>query len=101
VIRTESEPVLDEIAEALRKNPGWKLSIEGHTDNVGGEEHNQTLSARRAEAVKAALVERYAIAPERLTTVGFGASQPKASNATVEGRALNRRVELVKPGGSP
>jgi len=98
VIRVESEPVLQEIAEALSKNPGWQLSIQGHTDNIGGGAHNQALSARRAESVKKALIERYAIAPDRLTTAGFGASQPKAPNDTLEGRALNRRVELVKQG---
>jgi outer membrane protein OmpA-like peptidoglycan-associated protein len=98
VIRAESEPVLQEIAEALAKNPGWQLSIQGHTDNLGGDAHNQALSARRAESVKKALIERYAIAPDRLTTAGLGASQPKAPNDTLEGRALNRRVELVKQG---
>jgi outer membrane protein OmpA-like peptidoglycan-associated protein len=95
-IRVESEPVLQEIAETLRKNPGWQLSIQGHTDNIGGDAHNEALSAHRAESVKKALVERYAIAPDRLTTAGFGAAQPKAPNDTMEGRALNRRVELVK-----
>lgn len=98
VIRAESEPVMEEIAEALRKNPGWQLSIQGHTDNIGGDAHNQALSAQRAESVKKALIERYAIAPDRLTTAGFGASQPKAPNDILEGRALNRRVELVKQG---
>ena len=98
VIRAESEPVLEEIAEALGKNPGWRLGIQGHTDNIGGDAHNQTLSEQRAESVKKALIDRYAIAPERLTTAGFGASQPKAPNDTLEGRALNRRVELVKQG---
>jgi outer membrane protein OmpA-like peptidoglycan-associated protein len=98
VIRPESEPVLLEIADALRKNPGWKLGIQGHTDNIGGDAHNQALSTQRAESVKKALIERYAIAPDRLTTGGFGASQPKAPNDTLEGRALNRRVELVKQG---
>ena len=97
-IRVESEPVLEEIAEALDKNPAWQLSIQGHTDNIGGDAHNQALSAHRAESVKKALVERYAIAPDRLTTAGFGAAQPKAPNGTMEGRALNRRVELVKQG---
>ena len=84
--------VLKELAEALRKNPGWQLSIQGHTDNIGGDAHNQALSAQRAASVKNALIERYAIAPDRLTTAGFGASQPKAPNDTLEGRALNRRV---------
>jgi outer membrane protein OmpA-like peptidoglycan-associated protein len=98
LIRAESEPVLKEIAEALHSHPDWRLSVQGHTDNIGGEAHNQVLSAQRADAVKSALVERYAIAGDRLTTNGFGAAQPKAPNDTTEGRALNRRVELVKQG---
>ena len=95
-IRADSEPVLAEIADALRQNPGWKLSIEGHTDNIGGDARNLELSQHRAEAVKKALVERYSIVADRLSTSGFGASRPKATNDTIEGRALNRRVELVK-----
>jgi outer membrane protein OmpA-like peptidoglycan-associated protein len=95
-IRAASEPVLTEIADALKQNPDWKLSIEGHTDNIGGDAHNLDLSQRRAEAVKKALVDRYAISADRLSTAGFGASRPKATNDTIEGRARNRRVELVK-----
>ena len=95
-LRPESEPVLQEIAGALARNPAWKLSVEGHTDNIGGDAYNQDLSARRAAAVKQALVDRHAIAAERLAPAGFGASRPKAGNETVEGRALNRRVELVR-----
>ena len=96
VIRAESEPVLKEIAEAMKSNAAWKLNIAGHTDSVGGEASNLTLSKNRAEAVKKALMERYSIDASRLSTSGYGASQPKATNDTVEGRALNRRVELVR-----
>ena len=95
-LRVESEPVLREIAAVLVKNPDWTLAINGHTDNIGGDASNLTLSQRRSEAVRAALVERYAIGAARLTTSGFGASQPKATNDTIEGRARNRRVELVR-----
>ncbi len=95
-IRPESEPVLTEIAGLLKKNPGWKLSIEGHTDNVGGDQYNLDLSNRRAAAVKTALVDRFHVAADRLTTVGYGASRPKESNDTLAGRARNRRVELVR-----
>jgi outer membrane protein OmpA-like peptidoglycan-associated protein len=93
-IREESEPALREIADALAHNPDWTLSIDGHTDSVGGAAYNLDLSRRRSEAVRAALVERYAIAAVRLTTRGLGASQPKDTNDTTEGRARNRRVEL-------
>ena len=95
-IRPESKPVLMEIAGVLEKNPAWKLSIEGHTDNVGNDAYNQDLSRRRAEAVKQSLVEQYDVPAGRLTTAGFGASRPKETNNTLEGRARNRRVELVR-----
>jgi outer membrane protein OmpA-like peptidoglycan-associated protein len=97
VIREESEPTLREIAEVLRRNPDWTLAIEGHTDAVASDRYNLDLSARRAAAVKSALGERYGIAGARLTTAGFGESRPQDRNDTVEGRARNRRVELVRP----
>jgi outer membrane protein OmpA-like peptidoglycan-associated protein len=95
-IRPESEPVLQDIANVLSKNAAWKLSVEGHTDNVGGDAYNLDLSKKRAAAVKDALTTRYHVAGDRLTTSGFGATRPKATNDTLEGRARNRRVELVK-----
>jgi len=95
-IRPESEPILKEIADVLARNAEWTLSINGHTDNIGGDTSNLDLSRRRSEAVRKALTERYAIAPARLTTSGYGASQPKATNDTIEGRAQNRRVELIR-----
>ena len=95
-LRPESAPVLAEIAGVLVKNSNWKLNINGHTDNVGGDASNLTLSRLRAAAVKSALVERYQIAADRLSTGGFGASQPQAKNDTPEGRARNRRVELIR-----
>lgn len=95
-LKPESTVVLDAIAGALTNNPSWSLDIEGHTDNIGGDAYNFDLSARRAAAVKTALVERYGIAATRLSTDGFGASRPKDSNDTLGGRARNRRVELVR-----
>jgi outer membrane protein OmpA-like peptidoglycan-associated protein len=95
-LRPESAPVLNEIAGVLANNADWKLTINGHTDNIGGDASNMDLSRRRSESVRRALVEQHHIAPERLVTAGFGASQPKESNATVEGRGKNRRVELVR-----
>ena len=97
-IRPESEPVLKEIADVMTKNLAWKLSVEGHTDNIGGAASNQDLSMRRAAAVRQALVDRYHVGAGRLTPAGFGASRPKETNDTLEGRARNRRVELVKQG---
>jgi outer membrane protein OmpA-like peptidoglycan-associated protein len=95
-IRAESAPVLQEIADVLAVNPDWTLVIEGHTDAVGSADSNLRLSQRRSEAVGSALVER-GVAAARLTTAGYGASRPKDTNSTPEGRARNRRVELVRP----
>jgi outer membrane protein OmpA-like peptidoglycan-associated protein len=95
-LKPESEPVLKEIAQAMTHNPDWKLTVEGHTDNIGGDTYNLDLSKRRAAAVKQALVTQYNIAPDRLLTGGFGASRPVETNDTLEGRARNRRVELVR-----
>lgn len=95
-LKPESTPVLDEIAQVMEKHPAWKLSVSGHTDNVGGDAYNLDLSKRRAAAVKQALVTRYHIAPDRPATDGYGASRPVDTNDTLEGRARNRRVELMR-----
>jgi outer membrane protein OmpA-like peptidoglycan-associated protein/preprotein translocase subunit SecG len=95
-LKPESTPVLQEIVGVLKDNPDWKLNVSGHTDNVGGDVYNLDLSKRRAAAVKQALVTEYHIAPERLTTDGFGASRPVDTNDTLAGRARNRRVELTR-----
>jgi outer membrane protein OmpA-like peptidoglycan-associated protein len=88
--------VLKQIVQAMTDNPDWKLTVEGHTDNIGGDSYNLDLSKRRSEAVKHTLVSQYGIASDRLLTGGFGASRPVESNDTLEGRARNRRVELVR-----
>jgi hypothetical protein len=95
-LRPESEAVLEEIADLMRRNSQWRLSINGHTDNIGGNASNIELSKRRAEAVRRALVERHGIAAARMTTGGFGAANPAETNDTIAGRARNRRVELVR-----
>ena len=95
-IKEESEPVLSEIAQVLRTNPTWNLNVEGHTDSIGGDTYNLDLSRRRSASVKQALTTRYKIDLNRLQTSGYGASRPKDRNDTMEGRARNRRVELVK-----
>jgi OmpA-OmpF porin, OOP family len=95
-IRPESTPTLKEIGTMLKEHADLKLTIEGHTDNVGDAASNQTLSEKRAAAVKAYLVSSYGIDAGRLQTKGLGASKPAASNDTPEGRQQNRRVELVK-----
>lgn len=95
-IREESLPRLAEIAAVLRRHPDWHLVVAGHTDAIGGDAYNMALSQRRAAAVKAALVTRHEIAATRLTTAGHGETQPRAANETLQGRARNRRVELVR-----
>lgn len=95
-LRPESTPVLEEIASTLKNNPTWKLHVNGHTDNIGGDAYNLDLSNRRAAAVKQALVTQYHIDSARLDPEGFGATQPKESNDTMQGRARNRRVELIR-----
>ena len=95
-IREESEPVLEEIGEAMKRHPEWRISVDGHTDNIGGNgDANLRLSQRRSEAVRKALVTRFGVAENRLTSGGHGAAAPKDTNDTPEGRARNRRVELV------
>jgi len=79
----------------MTDRPGWKLTITGHTDNIGGHKYNLDLSQRRSAAVKRALVERYHIDPNRLSISGDGDSDPIDTNDTLEGRARNRRVELT------
>lgn len=94
-IKPESEPLLDEVATLLKDDASLELTIEGHTDNVGQKPANLELSKRRAAAVKAALVAR-GIVDARLATQGYGDTKPVADNSTEDGRAKNRRVELVK-----
>jgi OOP family OmpA-OmpF porin len=96
-LRQDSQPTVDEIVKLLNRDPQLKLSIEGHTDNSGNEQHNKTLSKQRAEAVVKALIDRK-IAADRLSAAGFGSDVPIADNGTDAGRGKNRRVELVKDG---
>ena len=84
-----------EIVTLLQASPTFRLAVEGHTDNAGTPAHNQTLSEARAREVVRTIVAQ-GIATSRLQAVGFGQSRPLADNATEEGRARNRRVELVK-----
>jgi len=95
-IKPESQPLLDEIGKLLNNNQGLKLSIEGHTDNVGDKAMNQKLSEQRAAAVRSYIVSNSKVDANRLVTKGFGDTKPIADNGTDEGKAQNRRVELVK-----
>lgn len=96
VIKPESEAALAEIAKLLKKESGMAVYIVGHTDNTGSMDTNIKLSQARAEAVVQALVSKYGIAAARLRGHGVSSLAPVASNDTEEGKAKNRRVELVK-----
>jgi OmpA-OmpF porin, OOP family len=95
-IKPESAQVVGEIAKLLNADLGLKLYVVGHTDNVGGVESNVKLSQDRAEAVLQALVRSHGISPARLRAYGCGQFAPVESNDTDQGRAKNRRVELIK-----
>ncbi len=85
---------LDKIGNYLSQCPTKRALICGHTDSIGTKCYNLKLSLKRAEAVKQYLINRYKIDPQRIQVIGYGASKPKASNQTPEGRAQNRRVEI-------
>ena len=91
-----SDPALAALASVLNRHPDWIATIEGHTDSIGTLEANKLLSQRRAEAVRDRLISQHRIANKRLRAAGFGESRPRETNATIEGRARNRRVELVR-----
>jgi OmpA-OmpF porin, OOP family len=94
-IKPESQPIIDEIVKLQKNNPSLRLTVEGHTDNVGAPDYNRRLSDARARSVTAALTAR-GVEAGRLKAVGFGQDKPIADNGTDDGRAKNRRVELVK-----
>ena len=94
-IKPESKASLDQIGELLKQRPELKLHVVGHTDNVGGVDANMALSKRRAESVVGALASNYGVNRARLTANGVASLAPVKTNTTEEGRAKNRRVELV------
>jgi OmpA-OmpF porin, OOP family len=94
-LKQDGVAAVKEIATLMKANPTLKLSVEGHTDNVGDATSNKKLSEARAKSVTAAIVAS-GIEAARLSAAGFGQDKPVADNRTDEGRAKNRRVELVK-----
>jgi OOP family OmpA-OmpF porin len=94
-LKADDLATVQQIAIMLKATPSLKLSVEGHTDNVGGAASNKTLSEARAKSVMNAIVQA-GVAAERLSAAGFGQERPVADNRSEEGRAKNRRVELVK-----
>jgi len=95
-VREDSETTLQEIAKLFQQQPDLNLLVVGHTDNAGAFEYNMNLSQNRAQSVVDELSAKYGVSPERLVPVGVSYASPVSTNATAEGQALNRRVELVE-----
>jgi outer membrane protein OmpA-like peptidoglycan-associated protein len=95
-LKPESDAVLRQVSALIAQDPALRLEIQGHTDNVGSDAYNQPLSLARANSVVAWLTQ-HGVAPARLTARGYGKTRPIATNATDEGRAQNRRVEIANP----
>jgi OOP family OmpA-OmpF porin len=93
-LKPAGKQMVDEAVQVMNDKPDLRVSVEGHTDSVGTDAYNQRLSERRANAVRDYLVSR-GIDASRITSRGFGESKPSASNDTAEGRAENRRVEII------
>jgi outer membrane protein OmpA-like peptidoglycan-associated protein len=96
VLDAASDRTLTGIADLLVRHPDWNVTLEGHTDSIGTAAGNRTLSEQRVAAVRSWLVARHKVEGTRLKTVGFGSARPRETNASIEGRARNRRVELVR-----
>jgi outer membrane protein OmpA-like peptidoglycan-associated protein len=94
-LQEEHSPLLDKLSAAVERFPDRSLRVEGHTDDTGGREANLRLSRRRAETVAALLASRLGRDPASIETEGAGPDRPIASNATPEGRARNRRIDLI------
>jgi outer membrane protein OmpA-like peptidoglycan-associated protein len=95
-VKPESDPTLKEISKLISENPKLNLFVVGHTDNVGDYNYNMKLSQARADAVVKTLVSKYNVDKKRLTPAGVGPLAPVTTNDTEEGKAKNRRVELIK-----
>ena len=89
-------PILQTLADLMKKDSTLKIEVAGHTDSTGNATSNQTLSEKRANTVKKTLTDKYGVDASRLTAKGYGSDQPLADNGSEQGRAINRRVELVK-----
>lgn len=94
-IKDESLNIVDELYKMLSNNPALKIIVEGHTDNAGNPSSNKSLSEKRAESIKTALVNK-GISADRIKTVGYGQDKPIGDNSTETGKAKNRRVEIKK-----
>lgn len=95
-IKPESHALIEQIAQLILSHSDLKIQIEGHTDGDGTEEYNQRLSEKRSQAIYDLLVSKHSVPSSQLETVGYGESRPIGDNETPEGKAMNRRVELLK-----
>ncbi|MCD4664849.1 MAG: OmpA family protein, partial [Bacteroidales bacterium] len=95
VINPEYFNMLTKLQRAIRLFPDYHLTIEGHTDNKGDDRTNQSLSLRRARAVRSYLIANMGIAEDQISAIGYGESKPIASNTNAQGRAQNRRIDVV------
>lgn len=95
IVKPQYYNEVQELAEFMNKYSNTTAVIEGHTDSNASDEYNQKLSERRANAIKYILISKFNIAPDRLTAIGYGEQRPRATNATAEGRQLNRRTIAV------
>jgi len=95
IVRPEYYTKISELAEFMAQYPNTVATIEGHTDSRASDSYNQALSQRRVDAVKESLITQFGVSADRLRAIGYGESQPRASNETAEGRQLNRRVIAV------
>lgn len=93
-VKPQFQPVLTQLSQSIRQYPGTVVQIEGHTDATGSAAYNQTLSENRAEAVRSNMIQR-GVESNRLVAVGYGMTRPIGDNNSVQGRAQNRRVEVL------
>lgn len=98
VITQDFDSEITRAAKFLAENPGVMASVEGHADSRGEDAYNQWLSDRRANAVRQMMIDKHGVNPSQITAIGYGETRPIADNATEEGRAQNRRVELILDG---
>ena len=94
-VRKEDVPDLQKALAFVKKYPGYKISVEGHTDSTGSAKYNEALSVKRAEAVKKYLLDNGATDGDKIKAAGFGETKPIADNKTAKGRFENRRVEIL------
>jgi len=94
-IRTKDKGQLQQAIDFVKKYKGYKIKLEGHTDWIGTEQYNQRLSEKRSEATSKYLIEKGSVAAQQISSVGYGELNPVASNKNRDGRAKNRRVEIL------